>query len=124
MRPGERTTLLDGWFNEPSPFFTGALTEEAAEPTLNATLPPLYAALAELPRSSGVLTLRVHVAADGRVERVKWLADTLVPAPGDELPSPTEIRDAIMLEIAGTMMDVVFPAADGPSEITLPFVFD
>ena len=53
-----------------------------------------------------------------------WLADSLVPSPGDELPSPTEIRDAIMLEIAGTMMDTAFPAAEGPSEITMPFMFD
>lgn len=63
-------------------------------------------------------------AQDGAVEKVTWLADTLVPSPGDDLPSPTEIRDAIMLEIAGTMMDTAFPAAEDSSEITLPFLFD
>ena len=71
-----------------------------------------------------MLSLRLSVAATGAVMSVRWLADSLVPAPGDELPSATEIRDAIMLEIAGTMMDTAFPPADGPSEITLPFEFD
>ena len=46
----------------------------------------------ELPRARGVLSLRLSVAADGTVEKVRWLADSLVPSPGDELPSPTEIR--------------------------------
>lgn len=78
----------------------------------------------ELPRARGVLSLRLSVASTGAVEKVTWLADSLVPAPGDELPGPTEIRDAIMLEIAGTMMDTTFPPAEGPSEITLPFEFD
>lgn len=78
----------------------------------------------ELPRARGVICLRLSVAADGTVEKVKWLADSLVPSPGNELPSPTEIRDAIMLEVAGTMMDTSFPPAGGPSEITLPFMFD
>mmetsp|Transcript_33912 Transcript_33912/g.85372 ORF Transcript_33912/g.85372 Transcript_33912/m.85372 type:complete len:390 (-) Transcript_33912:69-1238(-) len=122
--PREGRLVLHGWFNEPAPFFSGALTEEAAEPTLAAALPPLYAALAELPRARGMLTLRLSVNPRGAVEKVAWLADSLVPSPGDELPSPTEIRDAIMLEIAGTMMDTAFPAAEGPSEITMPFMFD
>jgi hypothetical protein len=34
------------------------------------------------------------------------------------------VRDAIMLEIAGTLMDCPFPPAPGPSQITLPFEFD
>jgi hypothetical protein len=74
--------------------------------------------------STCTATPRLSVAADGAVQKLTWLADCLVPSPGDDLPSPTEIRDAIMLEIAGTMMDTSFPPADGPSEITLPFEFD
>ena len=50
----------------------GALTEEAAEPTLAAALPPLYAALAELPRARGMLTLRLSVNPRGAVEKVAW----------------------------------------------------
>ena len=29
-----------------------------------------------------------------------------------------------MLEIAGTLMETTFPASDGETRITLPFVFD
>ena len=44
--PREGRLVLHGWFNDPSPFFSGALTEEDAEPILNEVLPPLYANLA------------------------------------------------------------------------------
>ena len=44
--PREGRLVIHGWFNEPSPFFAGALTETDAEPILNEVLPSLYASLA------------------------------------------------------------------------------
>ena len=55
------------------------------------------------------MAVRAHVRPDGTVERTEYTADSLVPAPGGEDANPTEIRDAIMLEIAGTLMDATFP---------------
>jgi len=56
----------------------------------NEVLPELYARLAELPRARGMVSIRVSVAADGAVEGVRWLCDSLVPAPGGG-GSPTEV---------------------------------
>ena len=118
--------VLHGWFNDPEPFFDGALSETDAEETLLDVLPPLYETLGTLPRARGVVAAKVLVNGDGGVERVQFTADSLVPSPegvGGEL-SATYIRDAIMLEIAGTLMETTFPASDGETRITLPFVFD
>ena len=77
-----------------------------------------------LPRARGVVVVRVNVDANGRVTGTEWKADTLVPAPAPNLPDPTEVRDAILLEIAGTFMDATFPAAGAPGAVTMPFEFD
>ena len=122
--PREGRLVIHGWFNDPEPHFTGGLTAAEAEPVLMDILPPLYETLGELPRARGVVAVRAHVRPDGTVERTEYTADSLVPAPGGEDANPTEIRDAIMLEIAGTLMDATFPAAEEPSVITLPVVFD
>jgi hypothetical protein len=58
--PREGRLVLHGWFNDPSPVFAGALTEEAAEPTLNRVLPPLYASLAVGAKGRGRGERRTH----------------------------------------------------------------
>ena len=120
--PREGRLVLHGWFRDLAPHFSGALTEESCEESLGEILPPLYAALAELPRALGVVVIRVNVNADGSVSGTEWKADTLVPVPAPDLPDPTEVRDAILLEIAGAFMDATFPALSG--SITMPFEFD
>ena len=120
--PREGRLVLHGWFRDLAPHFSGALTEESCEESLGEILPPLYAALAELPRALGVVVIRVDVNADGSVSGTEWKADTLVPVPAPDLPDPTEVRDAILLEIAGAFMDATFPALSG--SITMPFEFD
>jgi hypothetical protein len=120
--PREGRLVLHGWFRDLAPHFSGALTEESCEESLGEILPPLYAALAELPRALGVVVIRVDVNADGSVGGTEWKADTLVPVPAPDLPDPTEVRDAILLEIAGAFMDATFPALSG--SITMPFEFD
>jgi hypothetical protein len=52
------------------------------------------------------------------------MCDTLTPIPLPELPSETDIRDAIMLDIASALLELKFPARDAESVITLPFCFE
>ena len=120
----EGRLVLHGWFRDLAPHFSGALTEAACEPALGEILPRLYEALGALPRARGVVVIRVNVDANGAVTGTEWKADTLVPAPAPNLPDPTEVRDAILLEIAGTFMDAEFPAAGAPGAVTMPFEFD
>ena len=123
MSPLEGRLVLHGWFTAPEPFFSGALAEEAATPALNALLGPLYAELAALAPVVGVVTLRLAVAADGRVRDLEWLANTLVARPqggGD----PCEAVEATLATIAEHCFAARFPPAPGGSELTLPFVFE
>ena len=105
---------------------TGSLGEEEATPALNGCLDELYAALGELPPVVGTVTLRLEVAAEGKVGDLRWLANTLVArpqgvAPGDE---PWEAVDASLACIAEHCLAARFPPSGGPTAITLPFVFE
>ena len=64
--PRQARLVIHGWFSSPEPHFEGALTEEEA----TAGLAPLLAALAvdlAPPCVTGLLSLRLDVAADGSV---------------------------------------------------------
>ncbi len=104
----------------------GSLGEEEATPALNACLDALYAALGELPPVVGTVTLRLEVAAGGKVSGLQWLTNTLVARPqgvqpGDE---PWEAVDASLACIAEYCLAAKFPSSDGLTAITLPFVFE
>jgi hypothetical protein len=140
--------VVHGWFKEPAVFFTGALQpevrdglgrvshhsarrlslltcsraplQEAAE-TLNAALDILYERLDALGPALGTVAARVHVGADGAVEGVKLLTDTLVAHPCNE--DRGAVRQAILSVIVRSLQDSAFPAAAADSHITVPFVF-
>ena len=116
--------VLHGWFKDPEPSFSGALSEEDAAETLETALAELYARLVELPRASGVVCARIKITPSGDVDDLTWTCDTLTPIPLPELPSETDIRDAIMLDIASALLELKFPPRDGSSVITLPFCFE
>lgn len=128
--------VVHGWFNDPAPVIRGGLrddgdAEAATTEALARALPPLYESLGALPRARGVVAVKVTVEPDGSVSEARFSADALVPAPegvggGEEGVSATEIRDAIMVDIAGAMLETTFPPSPSgePSVITLPFVFD
>ena len=128
--------VVHGWFNDPAPVIRGGLrddgdAEAATTEALARALPPLYESLGALPRARGVVAVKVAVEPDGSVSEARFSADALVPAPegvggGEEGVSATEIRDAIMVDIAGAMLETTFPPSPSgePSVITLPFVFD
>lgn len=73
---------------------------------------------------SGTLNLRIHVGGeDGAVQRIDFLADTLIARPSD-LSAP-EVRAYIQHLVHDTLIEMEFPPCDaGDSSITLPLLFD
>jgi hypothetical protein len=69
----------------------------------------------------GTVTARVHVQADGGVETVTLLTDTLVAHPSND--DQLAVRQAIRAVITNSLHQATFPAAAGESFITVPFVF-
>ncbi|KAG1663604.1 hypothetical protein FOA52_009703 [Chlamydomonas sp. UWO 241] len=123
--PREARLVLHGWFTEPTPFFSGALTAAQAQPVLDGAMGEVMGVLSDLPVATGVLTVRLRVrGSDGSVESLKFLADTLVPLPaGPDLP-PDQIRAGFQQVIVDALRNCMFPSAAGDSEITLPVVFE
>lgn len=144
--PKKGRLVLHGWFREPAPFLAGVLAgddddDETASSLLskqekedrknlvfaaleNEILPPLYGILGQLPRARGTVVCQVFIAPDGRVEKTKWSADSLVPVAAE---NATETRDAILGEIAATFLSLreeTFPRSEGDSTLTVPFMFD
>lgn len=121
--PLEARLVLHGWFTEPSPFFTGPLTERQAGPALAPVMDGLLAELAELPPVAGTLTARLSVSgADGSVGDVKFLADTLVPLAG----GGANARAAAQHAARDFLLSADFPPAPdggGDSTVTVPLIF-
>uniref|UniRef100_A0A7R9V1D2 Prolyl 4-hydroxylase alpha subunit Fe(2+) 2OG dioxygenase domain-containing protein n=1 Tax=Chlamydomonas euryale TaxID=1486919 RepID=A0A7R9V1D2_9CHLO len=123
--PREARLVLHGWFTQPTPFFSGGLTAEEAQPVLDAAMQEVMDVLAELPVATGVLAVRLRVrGSDGGVDSLKFLADTLVPLPaGPDLPAD-QIRAGFQRVVVDALSKCVFPAGGDDSEITLPVVFE
>jgi hypothetical protein len=123
MDPRAARVVLHGWFLEPRPFFEGGLDEDAASDALNAVLDPLYAELGELHPATGVLTVRLRVrGADGAVQELQALSDSLVPHPA--CADPEEARQVLLVAVRRHLEGATFPPAAEDTRITLPFVFE
>jgi hypothetical protein len=116
LNPLEARLVIHGWFQDAGVVVSGALTFEAAAPVLEAAMPALQASLDTVPAADGVLSFRLEVGASGGVERAVLLLNTLVSTGG---------RGGSVGELAGRMARQLealrFPAAEGPSRVTIPF---
>ena len=134
---------MTGWFSEPRPCFDGALADGPDGPREAGATAALEAALGdaalqaklgeEVGRVIGYLAVRLTVKPDGAVARVDALADTLVADPADVQGVIAEDDDGepvyedacadVRLALHQALSAARFPAADGPSSVTVPFSF-
>ncbi|GBF89879.1 oxoglutarate iron-dependent dioxygenase [Raphidocelis subcapitata] len=131
--PMKSRLVLHGWFTEPSPFIEGGLEPEAAVEALNEALDAIFEEFEALPAVLGTLTVRIDVrGADGGVDGVAFLADTLVVRPGQVItddegePLPdSAARAAVQHAVRDGLAAARFPAcAGGDTRVTYPFVFE
>ncbi len=116
MDPREARLVLHGWFTEPRPCMEGALSARQVAPALDAAALQIQDALEG--RWHGVMSLRLTVAAGGKVSSVKLLADTVMPVQAD--PAMAAPFRAYALK---TLRALRFPKAKGTTKITLPLLF-
>jgi len=125
--PLEARLVLHGWFSDPSPFFTGGLSEEDAAPVLDRVLGRLFDELdAEVGRATGTLAVRLNVSGEtGRVTGISSLTDTLIPLPGQGYDDPEDVRLEIQDCVQQFLMSPTFPPSSaGDTQITIPLVFE
>lgn len=119
--------VLHGWFTEPEPHFEGGLGEEEVMAGLTDALGACYGRLSP-PCVTGLLAVRLTVAADGAAASLELLADTLVADPAqlglDGAPSFGEAREAALAAISEALGEATFAPSDAPTQITIPFAFD
>jgi hypothetical protein len=116
--PREGRLVIHGWFTEPRVFVEGALSDEEINARVEPALGELPARLGDLSPLGGMLSLRASISAEGRVEEVEVLANTLV-----RLEAVDEGEDEATQLSCDLLAEVVFPVADGPTQLTLPLLF-
>jgi hypothetical protein len=115
--PREGRLVVHGWFTEPKPFATGALTAKQLDRPLDGAVGEVVAALADR-ALHGVLSVRLDIARTGEVERARLLADTLVDLQAPDAPPKDVTRAALR-----ALRRARFPRARGATEVTLPLLF-
>lgn len=115
--PREGRLVIHGWFTEPQPFVEGELTRDEVDAALDGQFEVVAPQLADLGHFHGLLSLALSVNAEGRVESVVPLANTLV-----DLDAPSESVEEVTALLADTVAEQSFPAKSGPSRITLPLL--
>lgn len=152
--PKRARVVVHGWFNEPQTTWFGTWNEQVDDDSgeaeeeydeeipedaailLDQVLQPLVSTLAsgEIGRVVGYLAVRMEVTADGSVEDVRAVCDTLRADPEDfrgvigydEADRPV-MEDAVAdvrLSIFETLKDLYFGPAKGERAVIVPFDFE
>jgi len=118
MDPRCARLVLHGWFTEPKPYLKGPLSAAKVAPELDAAVERFVSALTHEGQWHGTVSLRISVGASGRASAPKVLTDSLIPVAADPARAAF-VRRLLLKAFTG----LKFPAAAGPTEITLPLLF-
>eukprot|EP00188_Purpureofilum_apyrenoidigerum_P001285 Plantae.Rhodophyta-Purpureofilum_apyrenoidigerum.ctg1690.p1 GENE.Plantae.Rhodophyta-Purpureofilum_apyrenoidigerum.ctg1690~~Plantae.Rhodophyta-Purpureofilum_apyrenoidigerum.ctg1690.p1 ORF type:complete len:349 (-),score=27.31 Plantae.Rhodophyta-Purpureofilum_apyrenoidigerum.ctg1690:75-1121(-) len=121
MDPREARLVVHGWFTQATPYFEGDVNPDVAADCLNRVLEPVYGQLAQMPRVSGVMSVRI-VIRSGVVSELKLLTNTLIAHPSE--PDPQLVVSDIVDFVFSGLQRCQFPRTRGTSQITLPLVFE
>ncbi len=109
--------VIHGWFVQPRPFIEGPLPLARLSQALKDFEGALHEILSMGLEASGVLSIRLHVAADGRVTKAILLTNSLRGP--DQKDANTLAREA-----ARFWQGAQFGKSRGPSKVTIPVVFE
>lgn len=126
LSPEAGRLVIHGWFTEPRPFIDGALARggyaKLSARLLDETLAELQDHLADLGALHGTLTVELGVTARGTIQTGKILTHTLLSREAGHSRTPRAVQEAIRL-IFTNLGAMTFPKSNGPSRVTIPFLF-
>jgi hypothetical protein len=116
MDPLAGRVVMHGHLKAEGGILTGALPADVVRTAVTPVLDKVRAVIQEHNRLfHGFMTLRLYIAPDGRVSSVKALCDRILPL------SPDRSKlEPFKNQVAQLLAGVPFPAAQGPTELTLP----
>lgn len=116
--PREGRLVIHGWFVQPRPFVRGPLQTRALEARIGDLSAQLGEWLGDLPLA-GMLSLTFAVDRSGAVRGLRVLSDTTRVPVSDEA-----MRARLVRKLRQSVVAWKFPKQRGPSQVTLPLVFE
>ena len=116
--PREGRLVIHGWFVQPRPFVQGPLPVRALGARVDELGAALGGWLTDMP-IAGVLALAFSVDRRGAVQRVRTLSDTTRVPRADERERARLVRN-----VRQSVASWRFGKQRGPSQVTLPIVFE
>lgn len=110
--------VIHGWFTEPEPYVTGALSRPAATKALNEILDRLFQDNHLFANIHGTLSYQLKVSKSGAVTHLRRVTSTLRSSPDSK-----NITLKVLNKIETEIKKQKFSSARGPSQITLPLLF-
>jgi hypothetical protein len=109
--------VLHGWFLPPVARADGALPFPQAEPVLRAITDSWSVQRKEFNRINGLVVFRAHVGANGSIEDVQLVANTLA-----SLDGVVEACTRVQALAHALVSSSHFPKSTGATTITIPFI--
>jgi hypothetical protein len=117
--PMNARLVIHGWFVKPRPYVVGGLTVGAVEKVLSGLLMDSQPYFQQMGAVHGTVSIRFFVSAAGQVRSAKILTNTV-----QGLENPFEQRRYFHSWLKAFNKSLRFPAAKGPSKVTLPLLFE
>jgi Rps23 Pro-64 3,4-dihydroxylase Tpa1-like proline 4-hydroxylase len=117
MDPLEGRFVLHGHISESGPFAAGPISAAAIDETVAAALAPLHAELeAGAAAPHGPLTLRLTIAASGRIEQLQTMLNRVVRADGGSV-------DAVVEGALAIVSGLRWPRGTSATQAVVPILF-
>lgn len=116
--PREGRLVIHGWFKDPEPYVTGALTRNQGAEGLNEVLERLAPLFDEYQECHGTLSYRFEVGVSGKVSKLKQMTSTV-----QSLENRSDRVDELEATIEKEILKQKFAKAKAKSQITFPILF-
>ncbi len=108
--------VIHGWFTDPRPMLDGALSFKQIMRPMDAFASQAMNEVTASRDTTGLLALRLNIAASGRIVAIDVLSSNLLDSRGGVFPR--KLLDSIL-----TRCETTFPHSRGTTRLTLPLLF-
>ena len=115
----EGRLVIHGWFVQPRPFIEGPLTPRELQGAIDDLSHELSTLIQDGLDLQGMVSLKIDVAATGRITKTTVLSNSLRHPEGD-----ARIPKALLKHVAQFLTRFTFKKQKGASSVTLPLVFE